>query len=409
MELRPLGRTGVQVSPLCLGAMMFGAWGNPDHDESIRIIHRALDAGINFIDTADVYSQRRVGGDRRQGAGRRPARRRRARDEVPRPDGRRRRTSAATRGAGSCRRSRASLRRLGTDWIDLYQVHRYDTGTDIEETLGALDRPRPPGQGPLRRLLDVPGVARSSRRSGCARAARPAALRRASSRRTRCSCAGSRPTCCRPAQRYGMGVIPWSPLSGGWLSGRYRKGADIAEPTSAARRRLPDRYDLSLPGEPGQARGRRRSSRSSPTRRASRSIQLAHRVGHPPSGGDGGDHRPAHDGAARVPAGRGRRRLDDALLDRIDEIVPPGVEHQPRRRRVAEPGAGGLRAAAVAASVTVGHAREVADEDHHERPVAHPQRRLERLGCRDVNPDDRAVGRRRHPMAEPDGTDAPVP
>src|ERR687884_1551737 len=57
MELRSFGRTGVKVSPLCLGAMMFGAWGNPDHDESIAIIHRALDAGINFIDTADVYSR----------------------------------------------------------------------------------------------------------------------------------------------------------------------------------------------------------------------------------------------------------------------------------------------------------------------------------------------------------------
>src|SRR4051812_44937514 len=56
MDIRPLGRTGVQVSKLCLGAMMFGPWGNPDHDDSIRIIHRALDAGINFIDTADVYS-----------------------------------------------------------------------------------------------------------------------------------------------------------------------------------------------------------------------------------------------------------------------------------------------------------------------------------------------------------------
>ncbi|HKF96342.1 MAG TPA: aldo/keto reductase, partial [Gammaproteobacteria bacterium] len=56
MQYRTLGRTGVKVSPLCLGAMMFGEWGNPDHDDSIRIIHRALDAGINFIDTADVYS-----------------------------------------------------------------------------------------------------------------------------------------------------------------------------------------------------------------------------------------------------------------------------------------------------------------------------------------------------------------
>jgi aryl-alcohol dehydrogenase-like predicted oxidoreductase len=57
MEYRGLGRTGMRVSPLCLGAMMFGAWGEPDHDTSIRIIHRALDAGINFLDTADVYSR----------------------------------------------------------------------------------------------------------------------------------------------------------------------------------------------------------------------------------------------------------------------------------------------------------------------------------------------------------------
>ena len=56
MEYRPLGRTGVKVSPLCLGTMMFGAWGNTDHDDSVRIIHRALDAGVNFVDTADVYS-----------------------------------------------------------------------------------------------------------------------------------------------------------------------------------------------------------------------------------------------------------------------------------------------------------------------------------------------------------------
>src|SRR5204863_953454 len=56
MEYRPLGRTGVQVSKLCLGTMMFGAWGNTDHDHSVRIIHRALDAGVNFVDTADVYS-----------------------------------------------------------------------------------------------------------------------------------------------------------------------------------------------------------------------------------------------------------------------------------------------------------------------------------------------------------------
>ena len=87
MEHRPLGRTGVSVSKLCLGTMMFGDWGTKDHGESIRVIHRALDAGINFIDTADAYSARGVGGDRRQGAGRRPPRRRRARHQGLVPDG----------------------------------------------------------------------------------------------------------------------------------------------------------------------------------------------------------------------------------------------------------------------------------------------------------------------------------
>ncbi|MBV8942722.1 MAG: aldo/keto reductase, partial [Solirubrobacterales bacterium] len=137
MELRALGRTGVQVSPLCLGAMMFGAWGNADHEESIRIIHRALDAGVNFIDTADVYS----GGESEQIVGKALA------------GGRRENVVLATKFHGSMgedaneagnarrwvmREVEASLRRLQTDWIDLYQVHRWDPWTDHEETLGAL-------------------------------------------------------------------------------------------------------------------------------------------------------------------------------------------------------------------------------------------------------------------------------
>src|SRR5256714_1066289 len=137
MEYRPLGRTGVQVSPLCLGAMMFGAWGNPDHDDGIRIIHAALDAGINFVDTADVYSA----GESEEIVGKALA------------GGRRDNVVLATKVHGSMgddpnergnsrrwiiREVEASLRRLGTDWIDLYQVHRFDEGTDIDETLGAL-------------------------------------------------------------------------------------------------------------------------------------------------------------------------------------------------------------------------------------------------------------------------------
>src|SRR4051794_32427400 len=136
MDTRTLGRTGLKVGPLCLGAMMFGAWGNPDHEESIRIIHAALDAGVNFIDTADVYSR----GESEEIVGKAIAGRR---DEVvlatkvhgtmgddPNQYGNSRRW--IIREVGD------SLRRLKTDWIALYQIHRPEPDTDIDETLGAL-------------------------------------------------------------------------------------------------------------------------------------------------------------------------------------------------------------------------------------------------------------------------------
>src|ERR1700760_1800018 len=138
IEYRKLGSTGVSVSPLCLGAMMFGAWGNSDHEDSVRIIHRALDAGINFIDTADVYSR----GESEEIVGQALA------------DGRRDNVVLATKVHGSMgddpnefgnsrrwiiREVEASLKRLNTDWIDLYQIHRPEAATtDIDETLGAL-------------------------------------------------------------------------------------------------------------------------------------------------------------------------------------------------------------------------------------------------------------------------------
>jgi len=137
MKLHALGRTGIKVSPLCLGAMMFGEWGNPDHDDSVRIIHRAVDAGINFIDTADVYSQ----GESEVIVGKALASLDRSKivlatkvhgnmGDDPNSQGNSRRWIIA-----ECENS---LRRLGTDYIDLYQIHRPDESTDIDETLGAL-------------------------------------------------------------------------------------------------------------------------------------------------------------------------------------------------------------------------------------------------------------------------------
>src|SRR3954454_6538405 len=192
MEHRTLGRTGVHVTPLCLGAMMFGAWGNTDHDESVRIIHRALDAGINFIDTADVYSR----GESETIVGKALAGGRR--DDVVLATKVHGRMGDDPNQFGNSRRwivreVEASLKRLNTDWIDLYQIHRPEPDTDIDETLGALsdlvrqgkvryigsppDRPRPPGEAPLHGLGAVPRVADRGGAGGRARSG-PRALRR---------------------------------------------------------------------------------------------------------------------------------------------------------------------------------------------------------------------------------------
>jgi aryl-alcohol dehydrogenase-like predicted oxidoreductase len=325
MELRPLGRTGVQVSKLCLGAMMFGAWGNPDHDDSIRIIHAAMDAGINFIDTADIYSQ----GESEEIVAKALAGGRR--DDVVLatkffvPMG-----EAPNQGGVSRRwimqEVENSLRRLGTDWIDLYQVHRYDTGTDLEETLGALDdlvrqgKVRYVGSStfPASTIVEAQWVSRER------------GLQRYVSEQPPYSMLvrGIEADVLPTAQRYGMAVIPWSPLSGGWLTGRYRKGADIAGPTSAARRRLAERYDLTLPANQAKLEA------------ADGIAQLADEAGiplvqlaiawvarHPAVTSPIIGPRTMEQLEGQLPAAD--LVLDDALLDRIDEIVPPGVNINP--------------------------------------------------------------------------------
>src|SRR5919206_4343288 len=221
MELRPLGRTGVSVSQFCLGAMMFGAWGNPDHDDSVRIIHRALDAGINFVDTADVYS----GGESEEIVGKALA------------GGRRDRVVLATKVHGAMgedpnergnsrrwivRAVEGSLRRLGTDWIDLYQVHRPELDTDLDETLGALTDLVRAGKiryfgsstFPAHLIVEAQWVAerRGRERFVCEQPPYSILVRGIE--------ADVLPVC----QRYGVGVLTWSPLAGGWLSGRYRRG-----------------------------------------------------------------------------------------------------------------------------------------------------------------------------------------
>ncbi|WP_158818166.1 aldo/keto reductase [Methylocapsa sp. S129] len=233
MQYRTLGRTGIKVSPYCLGAMMFGAVGNADHDDCIRIIHKALDAGINFVDTADFYSA----GESEEIVGKALKGRR---DNIVLATKAHLPMGADPNQQGNSRRwlTRAvedSLRRLQTDHIDLYQIHRPAPETDIEETLSALTdlmragKVRAIGSStfPVSEIVEAQWVAE---RRGLARfrAEQPpySILNRGIEREVLPAC-----------QRYGMGALVWSPLAMGILTGRYRKGQP--QPDSARAKRFP--------------------------------------------------------------------------------------------------------------------------------------------------------------------------
>src|SRR4051812_36209394 len=323
MQQRTLARTGVHVTPLCLGAMMFGAWGEPDHDEGIRIIHRALDAGINFIDTADVYSR----GESEEIVGKALA------------GGRRDNVVLATKfhgtmgddanEAGNSRRwvireVEASLKRLQTDWIDLYQVHRWDPWTDHEETLGALSdlvaqgKVRYIGSStyPAAQIVKAQHVARERNLQRYVTEQPPYSLL------VRHIENDVLPT----ALEYGMGVIPWSPLAGGWLSGKWRKGADTPESTRA--QRIPGRFDMSLP-----ANQRKLDAAEALAQLAEESgmslihLGLAFVINHPAVTAAIIGPRTLEQLESQL--GAADLTLSDAVLDRIDEIVPPGTTVNP--------------------------------------------------------------------------------
>ena len=241
MQNRILGRTGVSVSPLCLGAMMFGPWGNDDESDSVRVIHRALDAGINFIDTADVYSA----GESERIVGKALAGRR---DDVVLATKFFMPMEADPNKRGGSRRwiTRAvedSLHRLDTDYIDLYQVHRPSQDTDVEETLGALtDLVR---QGKVRYIGSSSYAA--SQIVEAQWTARDRHLERFVTEQPPYSILvrGIEADVLPTARRHGMGILSYSPLAGGWLSGRWRRNAASA-PASAARPSA--RFDMSSPG-----------------------------------------------------------------------------------------------------------------------------------------------------------------
>jgi aryl-alcohol dehydrogenase-like predicted oxidoreductase len=324
MDHRVLGRTGVRVSPLCLGAMMYGAWGDQGYDESLPQIRRALEAGINFIDTADVYS----GGESEEIVGRALAETG-MRDQVVLATKAHGQMGTDANQRGNSRRWITqevdnSLRRLRTDRIDLYQIHRPDPDTDIDETLGALTdlvragKIRYLGSStfPAYQIVEAQWVAerRGRERFVCEQPPYSMLVRGIE--------ADVLPVC----EKYGMGVIPWSPLGGGWLSGRYRAGQDA--PTSRRAARLPGRYDMSLPENQRKLAVADQLAKLAEQAgltliEMALAFVLRHRaVTSVIIGPRTMEHLEGQLGAADI-------TLDADLLDRIDEIAPPGTNINP--------------------------------------------------------------------------------
>lgn len=317
MQYRPLGRTGMRVSPYCLGAMMFGPMGNSDSDETTRIIHKALDAGINFIDTADAYSR----GGSEEVVGKALKGRRDGvvlSTKVCHPMG-----NDPNQQGGSrrwiTRAVEDSLRRLQTDYIDLYQLHRPVPDTDIEETMSVL--------GDLQRAGKVRAIGTSTFPAADIVEAQWVAERRGLARfrveqqpysiLNRGIESAILPAC----QRYGMGVSAWSPLAKGMLTGKYRKGRPAPDSLRAKYfpKLMSDAHSLEVV--------ERLMPLAQDAGMSLTHMALAFAISHPgitsviigPRTMEQFDDLLSGAGAT----------LDDATLDRIDEIVPPGVDIAP--------------------------------------------------------------------------------
>ena len=323
MELRTLGRTGIKVSPLCLGAMMFGPWGNDDEDECVRMVHTAIDAGVNVVDTADVYSFGRseeIVGKALQGR----------RDDVVLATKFHNGMGDDPNRRGNSRRwivqaCEESLRRLQTDWIDLYQVHRPDPTTDVDETLGALSdlihqgKVRAIGTStfPASELVEAQWVAERRGRERFSTEQPPYSIF------ARGVEADVLPVCLR----YDLGVIVWSPLNGGWLTGKYRRGE--APPPGSRAEREPDHFDF---GDPIRERKLDLVEALSKLA-ADAGLSLTHLaqawvLEHPAvTSGIIGPRTPEQ---LEDVLGAGDVVLDADLLDAIDELVAPGTTLNPK-------------------------------------------------------------------------------
>lgn len=318
MRYRPLGGTGIEVSVHCLGAMMFGASGNPDHDDCVGIIHAALDQGINFVDTADMYSDgesEKIVGKALQGR----------RDEVvlatkvhfPMGEGRNR--------SGNSRRWIVnavddSLRRLQTDWIDLYQIHRPDHTTDIEETLSALSDLV--HQGKVRAFgcstfpaADIVEAHKVSEQRGLLRF-------RTEQPPYSILARGIEASLLQVCQRYRMGVLTYSPLAWGFLSGKFRRGQDV-DLASGRASLAPGRFDPENPANAAKYDAvEDLVALAEEVGCALPELAVAFALVHP--GVTSVILGPRTMEQLTSLAKSAELVLDDSVLDRIDEIVPPG-------------------------------------------------------------------------------------
>ncbi|WP_271215576.1 aldo/keto reductase [Streptosporangium carneum] len=319
MRYRVLGGTGIEVSVHCLGTMMFGSVGNPDHDECVRVVHAALDQGVNFVDTADMYSageSEEIVGKALQGR----------RDDVVLATKVHFRMGEGPNRSGNSRRwivreVEESLRRLRTDWIDLYQIHRPDHTTDIEETLSTLSDLVHQGKirafgcstFPAEEIVEAHHVAE---RRGLLRFRTEQPPYSLLARGVETSVL---PVC----RRLGMGVLTWSPLASGFLTGKYRKGQPVDLATGRAAL-TPARFDPSLPVNAAKLDV------------VERLVEVADGVGCslPELAVAFAAAHPAVTSVITGPRTMSQLEallkgasltLDDETLDRIDEIVPPGV------------------------------------------------------------------------------------
>lgn len=325
IEQRILGCTGISVSKFALGTMHLGAWGNTDHDESVRLVHQAIDAGINIIDTADMYS----GGESEEIVAKALRGRR---DEVV----------LATKGHfpvnypevkpnkhGNSRlwitqAVEGSLRRLGTDRIDLYQIHRPDPNTDINETLSVLSDLVRAGKimaigssgFSAEQLVEAQWVAKDRGHINFGTEQSPYSLF------VRGIEAHTLPT----AQRYNLGILTWSPLNSGWLTGRIRKGEAIE--SAGFRQMITHKFDLELPGNRLKLEAVEDLIKLSGQVGVSLThLALSFAANHPAVSSVILGPRTIEQLADQLAAGD--LQLGQDILDEIDRIVSPGVDLNP--------------------------------------------------------------------------------